>query len=59
MDVTELAYGTKEHRRTPIQRHESRPEDLGHEVIELGKVAVGGMVTVGVIGALGTAFHKD
>jgi hypothetical protein len=27
--------------------------DMSHDVMELGKVAVGGMVTVGVVGALG------
>ena len=55
MDFNELAYGTKEHRRAPRQH---APEELTHEVMELGKVAVGGMVVAGVVGALGSAFHK-
>jgi hypothetical protein len=55
MNHNDLAYGTKEHRRAP--RH-TRPEDLTGEVMELGKLAVGGMVVAGVVGALGSAFHK-
>ena len=56
MDFNELAYGTKEHRRAPRQH---RPEEeLTGQVMELGKVAVGGMVIAGVVGALGSAFQK-
>ena len=55
MNFDELAYGNKQHRRAPRQH---APEELTHEVMELGKVAVGGMVEAGVVGALGSAFHK-
>ena len=58
MNHNDLAYGTKEHRRAPRQSGHSRPEDLTGEVMELGKLAVGGMVVAGVVGALGSAFHK-
>ena len=53
----ELAFGTKQHRREPRVNHEH--ENLTGEVMELGKMAVGGMVTVGVIGALGSAFRRE
>ena len=65
MDFTDLAYGTNEHRREPaahrraVPRQQPERESMGDEVMELGKMAVGGMITVGVIGALGSAFHKD
>jgi hypothetical protein len=58
MDFDDLAYGTREHRRAPRQHHNSDPEDLGHEIIGLGKVAATGIITVGVLGALGSAFNK-
>ena len=62
MHATDLAYGTQHHRREPhpASRHEARCcETMEEGVMEIGKMAVGSMVTVGVIGALGSAFHKD
>jgi hypothetical protein len=32
---------------------------MGDDAMELGKMAVGGMITVGVIGALGSAFRRE
>jgi hypothetical protein len=52
MHAHELAYGTGSHRREPAHRR-NEMSDMSHDVMELGKVAVGGMVTVGVVGALG------
>ena len=57
-DYRDMVYGTDRHRAARKQ-HAERHNDMGDDVMELGKMAVGGMVTVGVIGALGSAFHKD
>jgi hypothetical protein len=57
MNGFELAYGTGQHRRAP--RPSTRHEDLSGDIMEMGKMAVTGMVTVGVVGALGSAFKKD
>jgi len=54
-----MAYGTREHRREPRHHQEARHESMGDDMMDMGKMAVGGMITVGVIGALGNAFHKD
>ena len=56
VDYRDMVYGTE--RSRPARRQE-RHRDMGDDVVELGKMAVGGMVTVGVIGALGSAFKKD
>ena len=53
----DLAFGTDRHRREPRVTHEH--ENLTGEVMEIGKMAVGGMITVGVIGALGSAFRRE
>jgi hypothetical protein len=57
MDFNDLAYGTNEHRRAT--KHPQQQDELVHGVVEISKAAVGGMITMGVIGALGSAFHKD
>jgi hypothetical protein len=58
VNYKDMVYGTEKHRAARKQQSE-RHSDMGDDVMELGKMAVGGMVTVGVIGALGNAFHKD
>jgi hypothetical protein len=61
MDFTDLAYGTNEHRREPrpARKETGEHESMGDDMMDIGKMAVGGMITVGVIGALGSAFHKS
>ena len=59
MDFTDIAYGTQEHRRAPRRPEYHQRESMGDDMMDLGKMAVGGMITVGVIGALGSAFRRD
>lgn len=53
-----LVYGTEEHREKR-RRHAEHYDHNGDDAMELGRMAVGGMITVGVIGALGNAFRRE
>jgi len=55
MNYNDMVYGTS---RRESRRTERGVEGMGHDMMDLGKLAVGGMVTVGVLGALGSAFKK-
>ena len=56
-NYTDLVYGTEEHRAARRQ-HVEHHSDTGDDVMELGKMAVEGMITVGVIGAVGSMLHR-
>ena len=50
MKYNDLVYGSEQHRHNRRQ-HVERHEDTGDDVAELGKLAIKGVVTVGVVGA--------
>jgi hypothetical protein len=55
---TDLVYGTEDE-RPARRRRETHEHSTGDDMMDLGKMAVGGMVTVGVLGAMGNFFHRD
>ena len=54
---SDLVYGTEEH-RAARRKHVEQHSDMGDDAMELGKMAVGGMITIGVIGAMSNFFHR-